>query len=140
MDFFHVPKPSAIQQMTINDDRIVRIAQKFFDSITFSLNEPLKPLETEIEEERPLEDDSTNLSLNNLFNLCLEEAALKKKRKGWNVGEILPGNELTNFHGKRFIFSNEKVKLIAKVAVFIISFLGTSNDVLFFYSFSSRLR
>ena len=45
--------------MTLNDDRIVRIAQKFFDSITFSLLEQIKPAETEIKEELQLgEDDS----------------------------------------------------------------------------------
>lgn len=97
--------------MTINDneDRIVRIAQKFFDSITFSLNEPVKTLETEIkEEQQPLEADS-NDNRYKLFNFYIEEA-LKKKRKGWNVGEVLSGNELTNFHGKRLIFSNQRVK------------------------------
>jgi hypothetical protein len=46
--------------ININDDRIVRIAQKFFDSITFSLNEPSKPLEAEVINKLPLEDDSNN--------------------------------------------------------------------------------
>ena len=53
--------------MTLNDDRIVRIAQKFFDSITFSLLEQVKPLETEIKEEFPLGEDDSNESDVKLF-------------------------------------------------------------------------
>ena len=50
--------------MTVKDDRIVRIAQKFFDSITFSLKEQEESLEIEIkEDETPLDDSKSAILL-----------------------------------------------------------------------------
>lgn len=38
----------------MTNDRIVRIAQKFFDSITFSLKEQEQSIETEIANDEPI--------------------------------------------------------------------------------------
>ena len=38
----------------------------------------------------------------------------KRKRKGtWNIGEIIQSKDFeSNFHGKRILFSNQKVKTL----------------------------
>lgn len=104
-----IPAQTKELHMT-TEDRIVRAAQRFLDSITFSLKEhSVNGIVEEVKKSVPEPIESKTL-IQFTSRLIVFVESLKKRRIGWNIGEILLGQDLEKFTGKRLIFSNQKVQ------------------------------
>ena len=101
----------------MDDDRIVRAAQRFLDSITFTLKHVEEELsEKEITEatsdiENNKQSKPENIPAFNANITLILNVETKKRKKGtWNVGVIVQSKDLdTGLQCKRLLFSNQKV-------------------------------
>lgn len=111
------------------------MAQKFLDSITFTLN-----LAEEKENTALLNNEKNSIPKNNdekeegedkrrsndkIFNFSTHPIVETKRRKGtWNIGEIKNSNDHleweNNFHHKRILISSQKVKKSTRSGLVII--------------------
>ena len=92
------------------ENKIIRAAQKFLDSITFSLNIQSDSFQIKESLQQSSQDQSNSIrdsTGRKSFNKVGEGV---KKKKEWTVGEIISGQEMTKFNGKRLLFTNKKVK------------------------------
>ena len=98
----------------MDDDRIVRAAQRFLDSITFTLKHVEEELITknitEVTSDIENNKQSKPENIPAFITLLLNVETKKRKKGTWNVGDIVQSKDLdTGLQCKRLLFSNQKV-------------------------------